>query len=452
MIGVDIKVNNFEENESVNYRLILIKGSIIKDNAVCNNLNGNIDCKANGVSTTWPVFNGDFKCLAQLTCGENDVMLEYEGICKCFKVNFIVHETDHCVVPIYLIPDGHEGTFQAPKGIDNSISSAVQKIGFGMFMIQTMFAEKLRERDYNRKSFQLEVDIDKNAPFCREFRSRLSFEKAKSLNEEELWEEIGRELMMSELGSVKKKFICFISSTFWDGKTVITDPALGGGGLALLGSGSIHSWPASILEVVRALTDNRKLESSLLDNSCFRGTYSGVFATSLGSAAHEIGHIFNLGHTRNGLMSRGFDHTHLVFIQTSTDEKRQYEELVPCLSVSNGPAVKKSESIIVSSTRYQSSNSDLTYLESGCAAILAYHKWFNPTFNEVMTNICYDKLRHVIVSDAGLRVVEVRGANGAVRRSWILRGSGKHLVIPTGHAGATLIAIDSNGTILTDTV
>lgn len=58
----------------------------------------------------------------------------------------------------------------------------------------------------------------------------------------------------------------------------------------------------------------------------------------------------------------------------------------------------------------------------------------------------------MIESEVGLRVVELRGAHGAVRRSWVLRGTGRHLVIPTGHSGATLIAVDSNGTIFTDTV
>lgn len=49
----------------------------------------------------------------------------------------------------------------------------------------------------------------------------------------------------------------------------------------------------------------------------FRGTYGGCFSTTLGSVCHELGHTFDLGHSKDGIMGRGFDNIDLVFLPLS---------------------------------------------------------------------------------------------------------------------------------------
>ena len=44
-----------------------------------------------------------------------------------------------------------------------------------------------------------------------------------------------------------------------------------------------------------------------MDDSAYRGTYGGSFATTLGALIHELGHTLDLGHTETGIMARGFD-------------------------------------------------------------------------------------------------------------------------------------------------
>lgn len=439
----EIQIKNFNDYDSVNYRLVLLQGFVHFKDSDCCKISGNLLCSSNGTEVVWPVFNGLFKCLAELIPGLNEVKLTYEGIIKSLFINFEVHETNQCVVPVYFIPKDHDGCFQSPQEVENSEESAIARIGFGMLMIQSLFAEILGERNFPRKSFQLEIDLCHKAPPCRLFKSSLTVAEVVKMSDEELWEEVGRELMLSNLGSEKRKFVCFISCTLWNGHNALANPALGGGGLALLGSGSLHTWPTSLTETVSSLTNEKKLEPHLLDNSCFRGTYCGAFATSLGSTAHEMGHIFNLGHTRSGLMSRGFDNAHLLFIQASDGENSKGDKLIPCLI--GGRQVLKTTTI----QQIRPQEAYLTFLEPGCAGILAYHSWFNPTSQAVP--IRYNKLRHIVESEgASLKVVQVRGEQGAVRRSWELRGSGKQLVVPSGHEGATLVAINSSGTILVE--
>ena len=56
------------------------------------------------------------------------------------------------------------------------------------------------------------------------------------------------------------------------------------------------------------MSDQTPVDRKLLfDDSGGRGTWGGVYSTTLGSLLHEIGHLFDLDHTDRGIMGRGFD-------------------------------------------------------------------------------------------------------------------------------------------------
>ncbi|ELT86967.1 hypothetical protein CAPTEDRAFT_95709 [Capitella teleta] len=103
--------------------------------------------------------------------------------------------------------------------------------------------------------------------------------------------------------------------------------ALGGGGLALYGSGNMHTWAASLEEFVPRFTDNRKIDRKvLMDDSAYREFHWANYSTSLGASLHELGHTLDLAHTPTGVMARGFDDLYRVFLVHQMNRSSQSQE------------------------------------------------------------------------------------------------------------------------------
>lgn len=101
--------------------------------------------------------------------------------------------------------------------------------------------------------------------------------------------------------------------------------ALGGFPLALFGSGNIYSWPSTIEQVHYCFQDSEKIPKTLFDDSNHRNSMWSNCSTGIGAVFHEIGHSFQLRHTKimcNGIrsqilkfpvMGRGFDMFNRIF-------------------------------------------------------------------------------------------------------------------------------------------
>lgn len=100
---------------------------------------------------------------------------------------------------------------------------------------------------------------------------------------EELWEHFGRELVSSQYGREDRKFLAFLSCTRYLGDAsepathdevvsrVQGHVALGGGGLAIFGTGCLHTWPENVTDVINRFTDDTKIDKSkFMDDSCYR--------------------------------------------------------------------------------------------------------------------------------------------------------------------------------------
>lgn len=273
-----IVVNDLLPEEDVTFSLMLIKGNITITNinspcfnTLCTKIQ--LENKANNNTTEWIVVQNKFKCLADLISGNNFLVLKY---CKThfeLKINYTPRRTKFCVIPLYIICKDHSGHFQAPENCENSVENACRKIGVGARLIQCLIAEKMHQCGYDRKTFQLERDLITTEEECFRFYSSLSVTEARSMRQEELWRYFGREIMTSSLSSSYHKFLAFLSCTVWDANegAVKAHAALGGGGLALFGTGCLHTWPSDIKDVATCFLDATPVDTkNLMDDSCYR--------------------------------------------------------------------------------------------------------------------------------------------------------------------------------------
>ena len=120
---------------------------------------------------------------------------------------------------------------------------------------------------------------------AKSFTNSLRLNEAYSLNKEQLWSHFAVELMNSNLRVGNNcKFLAFLSFTRYQNtlnklpknhKEILQmtkgQVALGGGGLALFGSGCLHTWPETIKEVAWRFGDRRKIDRmKLMDDSANR--------------------------------------------------------------------------------------------------------------------------------------------------------------------------------------
>ena len=288
-----ITVSNIEHGETLCYSLPLIKGQILTKNGnKCFNCStGKImlhqynDSGSLMSATEWPVINCEFKCLVSLLLETNVLILEFGSIQFKLTVEYRPRRTVLRVTPVYIICQGHDGLFQAPSGVDNTVPSACERIALGARLIQSLTAEKLYESKMERKTFQLEYDLNRTGPECIVFRSQLPVAQARKMDPRELWRHFGRELMMSPLGNKDRKFLAFLSCTHYkllkDKEPPRTHEdmlaaveayvALGGGGLAIFGSACLHTWPCHVNEIIPQFLDMTRVDTKyFMDDSCYR--------------------------------------------------------------------------------------------------------------------------------------------------------------------------------------
>ncbi|KAK3084068.1 hypothetical protein FSP39_007629 [Pinctada imbricata] len=321
-----INIHNVTNRQTLSFHLPMIVGDIDSSND-----DGHINIwnvsDRQCTSIKWPVIEGTFKAFVKLVVGENIINIQYQTEILVFKLFREVPNIPFFVRPVYIICSEDDGSFQGPEEEDCSMQSAVERISLAAMLIQTFTAEKMKEHQFGMKTFQLELDHSFE-PLCHIFRSNLSKEQAHLMSGNELWTHFARELMASSLSQKDRcKWFCFMSFTRYIPPVNETPKshseilrhtkghtALGGGGLALFGTGNLHTWARDVSEIHARFTDSRKIDRrKFMDDSAYREFYWANFATGLGASLHELGHTFDLAHTPSGIMARGFDDIHKVF-------------------------------------------------------------------------------------------------------------------------------------------
>ncbi|XP_022237537.1 putative zinc metalloproteinase C607.06c [Limulus polyphemus] len=444
-----------------------------------------------------------FKVLLPLKCGDNSFILHCGKHEIPFNLKYTASVNKKFVRLVYIKCKDDDGQFQAPSEENNSVSSACSRISLGAQLLQTFTAEKMKEQGFPAKTFHLEED-ENNKPICYVFTSSLTVLEAQQLKGEALWSHFAKELMNSSLRNDNCKFLAFLSFTRYQNSNGIIPSnhsevldlvkghvALGASGLALLGTGCLHTWAQNLEELKWRFNDNRKInKKELMDDSGLRGTHWACYSTGLGATLHELGHTFDLGHSTYGIMGRGFDDIYKFFTvqdkccqpnvqddmkvisKTSCTEVHNQVPLIKNLcwetvtppdsnTVAGFHGVSKSDyrdlvSLSTSSAICQWSQE--IFWSRSCAVLLNFHKWFNlfnPKDPTLLPNISSNKA----TSAHGIRLVEFRDKDSNYLHHWeFLRGDGLrelplHLSdmsswLPENTSMLKIIIADSYGNIL----
>ncbi|XP_058130057.1 uncharacterized protein LOC131287840 [Anopheles ziemanni] len=434
-----LEVTNVQNIETFHHPIVLVKGKISNR---CTNAKLEVFSQhhqpisysatiEDGVKreSPGPVY---FRVLLRLHVGQNDIVLAYCVGAKSLTLCYTAPSSRYTVVPLYIICAGHTGHYQSyDTDKENDSVIACRKITLAIELLQCLYAEKLHENGFGRKTFCV-------GSSCVPFRSSLELEHSTTMTEGELWQYFASELVQCREYDLKRvKIVAFLSSTRFEGisdgdysyenirKKTTGHAALGGGGLALFGTGCLYTWPTTLEAVCDAFSSQRPVDcDKLLDDSNYRRTYGGCYATTLGSVCHEMGHIFDLGHTPDSsIMGTGLDGIDNVFVGSSaaTGPKRLIE------TRPHGPTGKLTQLKRpgdVFRERLESKCNDGIFFALNSAVTLNHHRWFNYSFANPDDNgsemLHYAHSTRTITStDSPIVLVEVRlTSNGMMQKFW----------------------------------
>lgn len=435
--------------------------------------NSCVEIRRSNDEKVWRVllFSKRFKLLIRLIhdC-ENDIELKYcNAAVKMIFKHKSIEKVCYDVQPLYIINRNSDGRFQSTSDDkNNGIEAALRKIDLALELAACVISTKFDESQFGERTFKLNT--------CKEFYSDLDASEARNMNQWELYDAIATELI-SKQDTSRRKFVCFLSCTKFEGledgekysyvnikSKTFANPSLGGGFFCLMGSGCFYSWPNNVDEVVEAFTNKKEVNlKEVLDDSNYRKTYGGCFATSLGSLIHEIGHVFDLAHTTTGLMGNDIDYTHRFFLnenfteilpkriigtcqlQDQISEKRSGDQRFTKLKKPGGTFLNK---------YYEQKENDLTFFEPNCLITLFCHRWFTQAQIDGC-NLEYIKETRTIISKANpIQLVELReleSSNAMLIKFWSLfEKNVNEFQIPSNEKvrNVTIFAITSQGEIL----
>lgn len=160
----------------------------------------------------------------------------------------------------------------------NMQQEILPKLELGLSLVQTLFAEKLYENGFDKRSFKLTQPYDKI-----DFPISLGPEEIAQMSTSQLWEYIAKEIRSREdVWDKRCKYVAFIANSWKidyehhqhsqdSGSAGGTEKlALGGGGLAVIGTSFLDVWPSTAEKILETLFSDKHLWSKELDASAAR--------------------------------------------------------------------------------------------------------------------------------------------------------------------------------------
>lgn len=423
------------------------------------------------------IFNRQFKQIVQLNENSwNSIEIFY---CHSKLSLKVLHTTDinleskdnrpYDIQPLYLIPRGHNGKYQTTaEDTRNTPDIALLKIDLIVDLARHVISTKLYEYFQEDKTFQTRN--------CQIWNSNLCVNDIRKRNQWDIYDLIADEIIKTfgQDSITHRKFVVFLSSTLFDGlnqnevhsqanidSKTTSNVTLGGGFLCVMGSACMYSWPVELSDVIPAFNNKRVVDlTQVRDNSNYRRTYGGCFATSLGSLIHEMAHTFDLAHTETGLMGNDIDFVHRFFLTENLTEILPKRNVRNCSLVENTLPISQIQQRLTKIKKpgnflekyHEQKNNEMTFFEENCLLTLFHHKWFTQNHNESVI-IFNENERSILCNTSPLVLIELRKKpkeNSILHKYWSFHNETVNIfAIPQNEnlQNLTIFAITRDGSI-----
>lgn len=314
-----IVVTNLREHDALSYPLVLLEGWVPSVSALgVRPEDSFLDVRLDDArGCFWPVTlaSGKFKAFVLLPApGKYLITLRFGAYAhRAFPIAYAPVASRYVVRFYYQkCCDASGEGFDSPRGVDNSDQTAIDKIRFNALLMQTVTAEMFHDAGLPRKTFAMEFAAD-GLPIVQFLHSSFTNARARSIHDQELIRLVHEDINAYGLDAhpeLEFKHAVILGCSKFNPVTQKAEghTALGGEKVGVFGSCGLHTWPRHLGEITSYCLNNNKVDTkSLMDDSCYRGTFWANYSTGIGAFLHELGHTFGLGHSDTGIMGRGFD-------------------------------------------------------------------------------------------------------------------------------------------------
>ena len=308
----DLRVVNPSKGTVLSYPVGLLYGEVADQNATEVQLvNPKIHTRKECV--VGQAYRGRFKVLAPLRPGKNTLKVSCGDASTTWNLTYTPNGNPYKVRVIYMMDSGGNTRFQTLS--DKASQDFRGKLGTAMKLMQTMTAERMNDLGYGRRTFNIELD-DEGETVVHVLRGEKT---AKEYYEDQSWFHTVYREVEKKFSMEKARYLVIPAYTRFDPETkkAYGHTALGGGGLAMFGGGTLYCWPDNIETAYYRMIDPTRIDGNrIMDDSVGRSTWWSCGATCIGASLHEIGHTFGLPHSTDpfDIMTRGHDHFYRPFL------------------------------------------------------------------------------------------------------------------------------------------
>jgi len=311
--GPAIRLVNYKDGEVIRFPVPLIRG-VLSDPARMSVQIINTSSARPTRQMTGLAYKGRFKAMTELVPGANKLIIRSGRDELPLTLVYKPQTTPYFVRIVYLTDSSGNAEYQTP--VEKDAQDYVGKLDTAMKIMQTFTAERNDDLGFGRTTFNLELD-DNGKVKVHVFKQPEPASFYYGMNDVAWWGRVAGELEKAFPMRYAKN-VAIASYTRLDGATgkLSGHTALGGGALALFGSGNLFTWPSRLEDVQAAFMDTRPIDpKKFFSDSVGRHTFWGAASTTIGATLHEMSHTVGLPHTREpyDIMTRGFDHFNRAF-------------------------------------------------------------------------------------------------------------------------------------------